>query len=153
MNILRSQSGFIKFALAGLLACVALVSVCAPMSVFAQANADDVGIVPCGNARDASGRIIKECSFYDFVQLINNVINKLIWYSFPVAASVFAFAGIKMMLNPANPGARSESLGMMKKVFIGYAIILSAWLVVSTLANALLKEEFTNTVPVQGIKK
>jgi len=106
--------------------------------VFAQAQG---GILPeCGGVGQ------DECGFNDLIILINNIIDELIKYSIVVAAAVFSWAGFKMMTNPDNPGTRKESLDMIKKVFIGLAIVLSAWLITETLATALLKEGYTNII-------
>ena len=109
------------------------------MPIFAGAQG---GIIPaCGGAPPQ-----KECGFNDLITLINNIIRELIKYSIPVAAAVFAWAGFKMMTNPDNPGTRKESLDMIKKVFIGLAIILAAWLITETLAKALLAPGYTNII-------
>ncbi len=101
-------------------------------------------IVPCGNMKDESGRVVDECSFYDLIKLAKNLIDTLIKISFPVAAAMIAWAGIIMMLNPANSGKRTEALGMMKNVVIGFAIIISAWLVVGAIAKVLINENVVN---------
>lgn len=109
-----------------------------PQSTSAQ-------IVPCGNTKDANGRIVDECSYYDFIVLINNLIETAVKFSFPAAAIMFAWAGLILILNPDSPGKRDEAKGIFKNVFIGFAIILSAWLVVSTIANTIINKEATTT--------
>lgn len=101
-------------------------------------------IVPCGNMKDESGRIVDECSFFDLIKLANNALDFMIKLSFPIAAAMIAWAGITMMLNPANSGKRSEALGMMKNVMIGFAIIISAWLVVEAITKVLINENVVN---------
>ncbi len=109
-------------------------------SVPSVALAETVPIVPCGNMKDESGRIVDECSFYDLVKMANRLIDTLIKISFPIAAAMIAWAGIIMMLNPANSGKRTEALNMMKNVVIGFAIIISAWLVVEAITKVLINE-------------
>ncbi len=88
------------------------------------------------------------CGFRDFIQLINNVVNFIIMISFPIAAGVFAWAGFNMMMDAGNGAKRRESIEMMKKVMIGFAIILVAWIVVNTLLKALLSPSFNDAVKI-----
>ena len=106
------------------------------------------GFIPC------DGGLSDECGYDDLLILINNVIDWIIKISVPIAAGVFAWAGIKMMIHGDNPGKRSESINTMKKVFIGFVFILSAWIIVTTITNALLSDKngFKDAVPVQGVK-
>ena len=105
---------------------------------FVVNAADESAIIPdCG--RMISGEFV-ECGFGDLIQLINNIIRYLILIAVPVSAAVFAWAGFNMMIHPANPGERTASWLMMKKVFIGLVLILSAWLITNTLKNALVKD-------------
>ena len=73
--------------------------------------------IPCGGPGQ------HDCGYYDLLQLVNNIINWIIKISVPVAAGVFAWAGIKMMIHGDNPGKRSESINTMKKVFIGFVFL------------------------------
>lgn len=104
----------------------------------------------------AQGNIVPDCSpncgYQDLLQLVNNIIKWIIMISFPVAAGVFAWAGITMMANPTNPGKRKESIDMMKKVFIGFAVVLSAWIIVTTITNTLLSDKFKGSGTVEGVK-
>jgi hypothetical protein len=44
---------------------------------------------------------------------------------------------------------RTKAKNMIQKVFLGFVFILAAWLLVSTILNALLADEFKNAVPVE----
>lgn len=112
--------------------------------VFVQAQNDPI-IPPCGQKDDA-GKLRKECGFDDLILLIKNIINLLIKLAIPISAAVFAWAGMIIMLNPDNSGKRSEALTMMKKVAIGLAIILSAWLVTNTITRALFAPGYTDII-------
>ncbi len=126
-----------------LFVCLMLL-VLVPSQALAQTNRG--GIIPECGQRNNSGGLNQECGFDDFVTLINNIIRELIKYAVPVSAGVFAWAGLNMMLNPDNSGKRSESIAMMKKVGIGLAIILSAWLVTEAIVGALFKGDYTNII-------
>lgn len=58
--------------------------------------------------------------------------------SFPVAAGVLAWAGFKYMTTGISD-QKSEAKKMIQKVFLGFAFILSAWIIVGTITNTLLR--------------
>src|SRR3989344_8914428 len=97
--------------------------------IFVQA-ADPI-IPECG------GKDQHECGFGDLIQLINNIIDYLILIAIPVAAAVFAYAGF-ILMTTAVADKKSEAKGMIRKVFIGLAIVLAAWLITNTLTKALI---------------
>lgn len=105
-------------------------------------------IVPCTN----------DCDFDGLMKLVNNIINWIIMISFPVAAGVFAWAGFKLMTTGISD-ERNKAKDMFWKVFWGFIAILSAWIIVTTITDALLSdgsngtEDFKSSVPVQGVKK
>jgi zinc transporter ZupT len=122
------------------------------LPVFASA----VTIMPnCGgHIVDSNGNVIGEqlpCGFNDLLKLVNNIINWIIWISIPVAAGVFAWAGIQYMMTGVSD-KKSAAKAMLQKVFIGFVCILAAWLIVGTIIKALLKDP--SIVPVDlGIEK
>ena len=71
--------------------------------------------------------------------------------SVPVAAGVFAWAGFKYMTS-AVVDQKAAAKAMLQKVFIGFVVILAAWLIVTTITNTLLSPEFKQAVPVEGVK-
>jgi len=103
------------------------------------------GFIPC------DGGLSDECGYDDLLILVNNVIDWIIKISVPIAAGVFAWAGIKYMTT-GIADQKSAAKEMIKKVFIGFVFILSAWIIVTTVTNTLLKDEFKEAVPVQGVK-
>ena len=113
------------------------------------------GFIPCGgNIFDDSGNIIgkqPECSFGYLLQLVNNIISWIIKISVPVAAGVFAWAGI-LYMTTGIAGKKEDAKKMIHKVFIGLVFILSAWIIVTTLTKALLDDEFSKDVPVEGVR-
>jgi hypothetical protein len=105
-------------------------------------------IIPNCGQTDASqpGGINKECGYADLLQLINNVINWIIMISVPVAAGVFAWAGILYMTTGISD-KKSAAKKMMQNVFFGFVFILAAWIIVGAIVKALLANP--GTVPVQ----
>lgn len=112
-----------------------------PIFVFAQ-NSEPPIIPNCS----------PNCGYQDLLILVNNIINWIIWISMPVAAGVFAWAGILYMTSGVVD-QKAHAKGIMVNVFIGFVVILSAWLIVNTITNTLLRDEFKKAVPVEGTKK
>ena len=80
-----------------------------------------------------------ECTFADFIQLINNGIQDLVILSTLIAVAVFCYAGIILLTSGGNPSAFEKAKKMLWKVVLGYLWILGAWLVVYTITSVLLK--------------
>lgn len=92
------------------------------------------------------------CGYYDLLRLVNNLINWIIMVSAPIAAGVIAWAGFLYMTTGVSD-QKSAAKKIIQKVFIGFVFILSAWLIVTTIVNALLSDEVRGAVPVQGVNK
>ena len=92
------------------------------------------------------------CGYADLLVLVNNIIKWIIWISMPIAAGVFAWAGI-LYMTTGVADKKSEAKEMLQKVFIGFVVILSAWIIVNTITNTLLDDSFKDAVPVEGTKK
>ncbi len=90
------------------------------------------GVVPdCNTQVDASKTFKNPCDLDDFMQLINNVINFLLFdISLPIAAVLFAYGGFKLMLGSGDSGARSGVKKLLLNVVIGFIVALAAWLIV-----------------------
>jgi hypothetical protein len=85
-------------------------------------------IIPCTN----------DCGFNDLLKLVNNIINWIIMISTPVAAGVFAWAGI-IYMTTGIADKKSEAKNMLQKVAIGFVFILAAWIIIGTIVKALLQ--------------
>lgn len=122
--------------------------------VFANA----ANIVPCGgwNYDDNGNRTTQQsaCGYDDLLQLVNNIINWIITISVPVAAGVFAWAGIKYMTTGISD-QKSAAKAMLIKVFWGFMAILAAWIIVTTILNALLSDTsgVRGAVPIEGVNR
>lgn len=94
--------------------------------------------VPCGNDKDADGKIVNPCGFYDVLKVIDKVINFVLFkLALPIAAILFAVAGIKLIFSGGNSGAKSEAKNIFTSVVIGLAIAAGAWLIVHLLLQIL----------------
>src|SRR3989344_6443244 len=141
------MKNFNKKIWANLFIAMLILTAFSPALALAQNPPNQNRIIPdCGIIVD--GKINKECDYNDFLQLIKNIINWLILFSFPVAALVFAWAGFKYMTTCISD-QKSAAKSMLVKVFIGFVIILASWLIVNTILSALLNPDFTDAVPVK----
>ncbi len=96
------------------------------------------GLVPC------DGSPQHPCRFTSLIDLVNRMIQYLIYLMIPLAAIVFAYAGFILITQGGSPAARETAKGMFIKVVIGLIFVLGAWLIMSTIMNALgLKEGFS----------
>lgn len=97
-------------------------------------------LIPCGGGGAGTGE--SECTFQDFLQLFANLVFYMVLISVPIAAIMFAYAGFKIMTSQGGAGL-SQGKTMMVKVLIGFVFILAAWIIVSTIVNALVTSEFS----------
>ena len=79
-----------------------------------------------------------ECDLCAFGQLIQNIINFLIGLSVPVAALLFAVAGILYFSSRGSPEQIIRATKIFKSVLIGFGIILAAYLLVQVIMQSLV---------------
>lgn len=122
-----------------------LILIFLPLLVFGQ----DGGLVgnDCGTIVDGK---LKECGYNDMLALVNRIISWLIMVSIPLSAGVFAWAGFLYMTTGISQ-KKEEAKQMMKKVLIGFVVILSAWIIVGTIMNTLLNPSSNVNIPIQGV--
>lgn len=97
----------------------------------------DAGLVPCGKA-DATGVIRNNCDFEDFMVLINNVINFILFaLALPIAAIMFAYAGVLLVTSGGSTENRSKAKSIFTNAIIGLILSAAAWLIVKTILSIL----------------
>ena len=107
---------------------VLLSMIFVPLTIFAA------GLVPCDT----------NCGFSDFIQLIQNVINFLMFnLAAPLAAIAFAIAGFIMLTAGGSPEKIKTATEVFKWVLIGIFIALAGWLIVSVIMGTLLNTSIT----------
>jgi hypothetical protein len=103
------------------------------------------GLVQCG----ASSNVFEatSCQACDLAALIQRIINFMIGLSIPIAAALFAYAGVLLFTSADNVGQRAKAKEIFKKAFIGFLIAITAWLVVNTVLHVLLArgDQFTGS--------
>ncbi len=88
------------------------------------------GLVPCGGPDEAA------CTTCHLFELLKNIIDFITMRFMPiVAAALFVWAGIQMIISAGNPSKLEAAKGLLKNTIIAVAIILLAWLIV----NSILK--------------
>ncbi len=97
--------------------------------------ADDVvsSIIPCTD----------KCTFSDVFKLINNLIKffftKLL---IPIFVIILMYAGFKYITAEGNPSKIANLKKILGNIVLGIVIMLCAWLIVRTIMNVLLNEQF-----------
>ena len=117
----------ISILFSGILLCLFFLSF-----VPLVASAQGTGIVYVCN-RGAPG----ECRFEDLVIAARNVVNFGTQFALAFSVVVLAYAGFKYMTSEGNPGKISAATHMLTNVCIGIFFVLTAWLIVTLILNAL----------------
>lgn len=120
----------------------AVVITALPLFVYAQ------GLVPCGDGgRDA-------CQFCHFAALLNNIAAWLVAILSVVVAIIFVFAGFKLVTSQGNTTAKENAKSMITNAFIGYVIVLAAWLAIDTAMKMLLsRDDFGTWNTIQCVEQ
>lgn len=74
--------------------------------------------------------------------LVENIINFIFILASIFATAVIAWAGMLLLTSRGDEGQMKKAKEMIWKVVWGYVWILVAWLLVYTISNALLKDDF-----------
>lgn len=93
-------------------------------------------LVQCGLS--SNPLIATGCQACHLAQLIQNIINFAIGLSIPIAAALFAYAGVLLFTSADNPGRRDQAKKIFKNAFIGFLIAITGWLVINTVLHVLL---------------
>lgn len=120
---------------------VAALASLAPAHVLAESgdnasrgySAANTGLVPCNGV---------DCQACSAVKLIQNIINFLIGISIPIAMVLFAWAGVLYFTSATNVENVSHAKAIFRKVFLGFIVVLGAYLMVETVFHAVLKESY-----------
>lgn len=91
------------------------------------------GIVPCNGI---------DCQACNLAQLGQRIINWLVGFSIPLAAAMFAWAGILYFTSLSKASQVEDAKKIFRNVGIGFVIILCAWLGVQTILKTVLKDSY-----------
>jgi len=98
------------------------------------------GLIPCEGTR------ADPCDFNDVMTLINNIINFIILITAPVGTIMFTYAGFLYLTAGGNSGQISKAHSVFWAVFIGFVIVLAAWIIVKSV-SVLVTNDFTRLGP------
>jgi len=91
-----------------------------------------------------------QCDFGDVVETTNKIINWIIAIAVSVSAIMFAYAGFLYMTAQGDLSQMKRGRDIFTNVVIGFAIMLSAWLIikliVTTLSDGADNTKFTNLI-------
>lgn len=119
-----------------------------PMLAFSQASPSTGLTYECVSGSGATA-VYGNCTFQDLLRAVQNFTNQLTIYVLAFTVVPIAYAGYLFMTSGGNAGARSKAKDMLVKVAIGIFFMLSAWLIVSLIANALLAPSFQGVNPIR----
>jgi len=95
------------------------------------------GLVTCGRAPgpDVPEAYTKECGFTDVMNLINNVIEFVLFYlAIPICAIMFFYAGLLMITaGEEAASSRTKANHIFTNAAIGLVIAFAAWLIIKTI--------------------
>ncbi len=101
------------------------------------------GIVPCGNNKiDSGGKLTtttpdRFCEFKDLVTLASTIITRVIEVAVALSAITFAYAGFLYMTAGGASEKISAAHAIFKTALTGLIIMLSAYLIIHTILQAL----------------
>ncbi len=95
-------------------------------------------LVPCGTLKDATGKITNMCKFNDFIKLVNNVVNFVLFYlALPLAAIMFCYAGFLMVTSGGSTERVSKARKIFTNVALGLALAAASWLIIKVILTTL----------------
>ena len=103
-----------------------------PLAAFAAP------IVPCGDQTNpTTGAVLNPCTFNHFLVGIKNIIDFLLMITGSIAAIIFAYAGFLVLTAGADEGKVKQAKELSWSVVKGFALMLSAWLLVKLVLAGL----------------
>lgn len=132
---------------------IGLLLVIGNLSLVSLAQAQAKGIVPCGRcaqfgpgqdgrpvclvpSEGATSAQAAPCTVCHFFQLLQNIINFLVYYiSAPLATLMAIIIGILFLFSGGNPKIISDAKGKLWLLIWGIIWVLVSWLVLNTIIN------------------
>lgn len=110
-------------------------------------------LVTCGRETTASGTLKNPCGYNDLIDLINNGIGWLIGILVLVATLLFVYAGFLYVAAGADKSQAENAKSIFTNVAKGFAMVLLAWLLITSLVSLLVREDWQETweqaIPIQ----
>lgn len=107
----------------------------------AQAAFPGLPLVPCDTSANPT-----PCNQCDLFKLARNILDFLSFGLMPiVAALLFTFAGLLILVGGAVPSQYKRGIDIFKNTFIGLLIMYSAWLITNTVIKSLQEGNTSST--------
>ena len=112
------------------------------------------GLVTCGNG-SGSGKVdpstgkavtaAQDCQFPDLINMINTIIQYLIFIAMPIAAISFAYAGWIYLSAGGDTSKVKRAHTIFLDVAIGFGLVLGAWLIFNYIATTFLSPTYSGS--------
>lgn len=83
------------------------------------------------------------CEYPHLIELARNIIHNLVVFSTFIAVAVFAYVGFLLLTSGGSEDKKNQAKHAFKMVVIGYLWILTAWLLIYTITDVLLKDGYS----------
>ncbi len=104
--------------------------------------ARDSQLYPCG------------CEFVDVMQLVQNIMNFLIYFGTIVLVFILVYVGFLFITSQGNPGTLQRAKSMAMSAVIGFVVMLGGFLIVSTIMSTFAnQDEYGNWNSFFGIER
>lgn len=90
-------------------------------------------LITCGGPTDS-----KMCDFNSFIGTLNFIIEWLIKIAVVIFTLTLVWGGYLYVTSGANPGNKDKAKKVLWNTFLGFIIMISAWLIVHTLLKMLV---------------
>ena len=107
---------------------------------FALATDVEQGLVSCGNDIDHSGSIEpgEACGLCHLFQLVNNILNWVLFVIIPIIAPIFiVIGGIYLLIARGSPEMFNKGKSVLTATSIGLIIVYTAYVLLSTVLTFL----------------
>lgn len=105
----------------------------------ANAQVFPVQLVPCGGTDNPATVGVDEswtCNYCHLFNLAQNIVQFLVAISVFIAVLLFVYAGFLFLTSGGNVAQIAKAKGIFGKVFIGFVIVLAAWLIIDVVMKS-----------------
>ncbi len=95
------------------------------------------GLVPC-DPKVVDGKMVNECGFCEFGQLIKNGFDWLVMVSGFFVVLTIIVAGLWMGSSVGNVSAKTGARKIISTALVGYVILLASWMIVDTFLKLII---------------
>ncbi len=105
-----------------------------PANELAPENIPGTGeknpLITCGNGVGTGRGATDECTFNDFIQLIQNIFNLVFALAGFITAGLFMYAGFLMITAVGNPAQITQAKAIFRRVTIGFLILFMSFILI-----------------------